>query len=69
MIGGILHTRDGGSGDRIVGAATGGAVHTGDNGSSDRRDTYTGDGVITLHYWNHYDGTIAIKFKKSSELR
>ena len=31
-----------------AGAATGG-VH------------YTGDGVITLHYWNNYDGTIAIK--------
>ena len=39
-----------------TGAATGGIL-------------YTGDGVITLHYWNHYDGTIAIKFKKSSELR
>ena len=69
MTGGILHTGDGGSGDRrdtsyrrwwgqeryfipeIVGVATGGILHT-------------GDGVITLHYWNHYDGTIAIKYKK-----
>ena len=66
MTGGILHTGDGRSGDRrdtsycksweqrqegqfipeTAGAAAG---------------LHTGDGVITLHYWNNYDGTIAIK--------
>ena len=68
MTGGILHTGDGGSGDRrdtsyrkswerrqegqfipeTAGAAAGGILPT-------------GDGEITLHYWNNYDGTIAIK--------
>ena len=102
VTGGILHTGDGGSGDRrdtsyrksweqrqegqfipeTAGAAAGGILHTGDGGSGDRRDTsyrksweqrqegqfipetaagYFIDGVITLHYWNNYDRTIAIK--------
>ena len=73
VTGGILHTGDGGSGDRrdtseMVGAVTGGILHTVNRGSSDRRGSLyqrqreqrqdTGDGVITLHYWNNYDGTI-----------
>ena len=60
MTGGILHTGNRGSSSsyrrqreqqfipETAGAATGGILQT-------------GDGVITLHYWNNYDGTIAIK--------
>ena len=51
VTGGILHTGDGGSGDRrdtsywksweqqFIPETAGAAVHTGDSGSSDRRDT------------------------------